>query len=126
MSFNPDVTIFSSGKWYKHITGINNRIKELLLLKDMQDLPQPEKDGLNRVRSEDSRILIEWREWFLGHIDHPVYRLVLRPVINYIIAKLDYDRHAAGLAKIGFKGLVDMGWGKNIKPRNPYWKENGG
>jgi hypothetical protein len=121
---NPDFTIYSHHKWYEHITKINNDLKGFItIIQEMRQLPEPQKEGECRVRSDDSRILVDVRDWFFSHLNLPVYRVVLRTILNYVIAKLDYDRHAESLAIGFFQELVKRGYGRNQKEiSSPYWK----
>jgi len=84
-------------------------------------MPEPTKEI---VQDANSRILIDIRDDFLGHLKSERYKKMFRAIFNYVIIKYDFDKFYKGCINWCFGEAMRRGWNLGYsRPHDNQWKE---
>ena len=93
--------------WSNNSLGLRYIFKAL---KGMLNLPEPTREGGNRVRTVNAKILVDVRDEFFSYFNTPFYIKIIKTVVNFIIVKIDYDGFYSALVDWFFKETLMRGW----------------
>lgn len=120
-------SIYSKGPWQEHLRnevqeplkaaiyelnrkkglGIRDTVKAV---RGMLALPQPTKDGENRIRKHNSQIMVDIRDEFFTFFNTKHYDKMLRAIINFAIIKIDFDSFYDSLLTWWVSEMIKRGW----------------